>query len=62
MPTASVIAVGLACALAFERADPATIDEESARRWTRRSRWRIPLDLVTCGAMLMAFAAAARLA
>ncbi len=49
-------------ALAFERADPATIEEHAARRWTRRSRWRMPLDLVTCAALLMAFAAAARLA
>ena len=48
-------------ALAFERMDPATITEEAARRWTRRSLWRLPLDLVTCGAMLAAFAAAARL-
>jgi hypothetical protein len=49
-------------ALAFERANPTMIEEEAALRWTRRSRWRMPLDLVTCGAMLMAFAAAARLA
>lgn len=49
-------------ALAFERADPATIDEGAARRWTRRSRVRMPLDLVTCGSMLAAFATAARLA
>jgi len=49
-------------ALEFERADPATIAEETARRWTGRSRWRMPLDLVTCVAMLMAFAFAARLA
>jgi hypothetical protein len=48
-------------ALAFERADPTTIQEETARRWTHRSRWRFPLDLVTCGAMFMAFAVAARL-
>lgn len=48
-------------ALAFERADPASISEGAARAWTRRSRLRLPLDLVTCGAMLTAFAAAARL-
>jgi hypothetical protein len=45
-------------ALAFERTDPATITESAARRWTRRSLWRLPLDLVTCAAMLTAFAAA----
>ena len=49
-------------ALAFEQADPATIAEDAARAWTRRSRLRMPLDLVTCGAMLAAFAAAVRLA
>mgnify|MGYP001030716072 CR=1 FL=1 len=49
-------------ALAFERADPRTITEEAARRWARRSLWRLPLDLVTCVAMLGAFATAARLA
>jgi len=48
-------------ALAFERADPATVSEGQALAWTRRSRLRLPLDLITCGAMLMAFAAAARL-
>jgi hypothetical protein len=47
-------------ALRFERADPATITEREARRWTRRSLWRLPLDIMTCGAMLTAFAAAAR--
>jgi hypothetical protein len=46
-------------ALAFERADPAAVDEQRARRWTRRSLGRLPLDLVTCTAMLTAFAAAA---
>ena len=49
-------------ALAFERADPATTAEDDARRWTRRSLLRLPLDVVTCVAMLAAFAAAARLA
>jgi hypothetical protein len=48
--------------LAFERANSATITEDAARRWTRRSLWRLPLDMVTCVAMLAAFAAAARLA
>jgi hypothetical protein len=37
-------------ALAFERAE--ATDEGAARAWTRRSLWRLPLDLVTCGAML----------
>ena len=44
-------------ALAFERTDPATITEAAARAWVRRSLWRLPLDLVTCVAMLAAFAA-----
>ena len=43
-------------ALAFEKADPATVTEEAARRWARRSFLRLPLDLVTCTAMLLAFA------
>lgn len=46
-------------ALAFERAE--TVSESAARRWARRSLWRLPLDLVTCGAMLTALVAAARL-
>jgi hypothetical protein len=48
-------------ALAFERADPATITEAAARAWARKSLGRLPLDLVTCGAMLAALTAAARL-
>jgi len=48
-------------ALAFERADPSTITEVAAQRWSRRSLGRLPLDLVTCGAMLAALLAAARL-
>ncbi len=47
-------------ALAFERKDPVTITEEEARSWTRRSLGRFPLDFITWGAMLAAFAAAAR--
>jgi hypothetical protein len=47
-------------ALAFERADPATIDSRAARRWSRRSLARLPLDVVTCGAMLTALLATAR--
>ncbi len=49
-------------ALAFERAEPATLTEEAARRWTRRSLWRMPLDVLTCAAMLGALVGAARLA
>lgn len=48
-------------ALAFERAEPGTITEAAARAWTARSRLRLLLDFVTCGAMLSALAAAARL-
>ncbi|HEY8554689.1 MAG TPA: hypothetical protein VIL43_09150 [Burkholderiales bacterium] len=48
-------------ALAFEGADPARFDADAARRWTRRSLGRLPLDLVTGGAMLVALVAAARL-
>ena len=47
-------------ALAFEKADPASVDPLAARRWSRRSLGRLPLDLVTCGAMLTAFLAVAR--
>ena len=48
-------------ALAFERAEAGTIDEQAARRWTRRSRGRFVLELITCGAMLASLVAAARL-
>ena len=48
-------------ALAFERADPATVPEAEARRWSRRSLGRLPLDLVTCGAIFVALISAARL-
>lgn len=44
-------------ARAFEKADPATVDETAAVRWTRRSLLRLPLDLITCAAMLAALAA-----
>ena len=46
--------------LAFERAEPGTVDETSARAWTRRSLLRLPLDVATCFAMLSGFAAAVR--
>jgi hypothetical protein len=47
-------------ALTFERADPTTIDAAAARRWSRRSLGRLPLDLVTCCAMVAALLAVAR--
>ena len=47
-------------ALAFERAEPGTIEEGAARKWSHRSMLRLPLDLITCFAMLEAFAAAVR--
>jgi hypothetical protein len=47
-------------AVAFEKADPTTIDIGAARRWSRRSLARLPLDLVTCGAMVTALLAVAR--
>lgn len=43
-------------AVAFEKADPAAVDEAAAVRWTRRSLLRLPLDLITCIAMLVALA------
>jgi len=39
-------------ALAFEKA--ATVDETAARKWSRRSRFRFPLDLCTCISLLAA--------
>jgi hypothetical protein len=47
-------------ALSFERAKPGTIDEAEARCWTQRSLGRLPLDIVTCTAMLAAFAMLAK--
>jgi hypothetical protein len=47
-------------ALALEQAAPDTITEAAARRWTHRSRLRLVLDLVTCGALVMALVEAAR--
>ena len=47
-------------ALAFERADPASIELRAAKRWVERSLGRLPLDLVTCSAMIAALAAVAR--
>jgi len=45
-------------ALAFERAE--SVDEQAARAWSRRSKLRFPLDLVTCGSFLAALFAACR--
>ncbi len=42
----------------FERKDPADVDEAAAVRWTRRNLLRVPLLLVTSGAMLAALALA----
>jgi hypothetical protein len=46
-------------ALAFERAKPGDFNETTARAWTRLSLLRLPLDVITCVSMLMAFATAA---
>jgi hypothetical protein len=48
-------------ALAFERKDPASIDVTEARRWTQRSLGRLPLDCVTCSAMMTAVVLLSRL-
>ena len=45
-------------AVAFEKSDPAAVDEADAVSWTRRSLLRLPLDLVTCLATLAALAIA----
>jgi len=45
-------------AVAFEKADPATIDRATATRWTHRSLLRLPLDLITCVAALTALVSA----
>ena len=47
-------------ALAFETADPTSVDVRSARRWSRRSLARLPLDVVTCTAMVVSLLAAVR--
>ncbi len=49
-------------ALAFEKAEPGGVSEAAARAWATRSRLRLPLDLVTCGALLWALVLAARTA
>lgn len=45
-------------AVAFEKADPVDVDEGAAVRWTRRSMLRLPLDAITCAAMLTALVVA----
>jgi hypothetical protein len=45
-------------ALRFERGDPA-LDRKEALRWTEASRWRLVLDLMVGGAMMMALVQAA---
>jgi hypothetical protein len=47
-------------ALAFERMAPTASAGEAARAWTRCSRGRLPLDLVTSGTMLAALVALAQ--
>jgi hypothetical protein len=46
-------------AVAFEKTDPAVIERAAAIRWTRRSLLRLPLDIVTCAATLVALVVAA---
>jgi hypothetical protein len=46
-------------AVAFEKTDPAVIDRTDAVRWTHRSLLRLPLDIVTCAAALVALVVAA---
>ena len=45
-------------ALAFEKA--VTVDEVAARKWSRRSKFRFPLDLCTCGSLLAALSIVCR--
>ena len=47
-------------ALAFERADPGSIMEIAARKWTHRSILRLPLEMLASGAMMAAFVGLAR--
>ena len=43
-------------AVEFEKTDPAAVDEAAAVSWTRRSLLRLPLDFITCVALLWALA------
>jgi len=45
-------------ALAFEKAE--TVDEAAARKWSRRSIFRFPLDVFTCCSLFAALMAACR--
>jgi hypothetical protein len=45
--------------VAFEKTDPAVVDEAAAVRWTRRSLLRLPLEVISCVAMLAALVSAA---
>ena len=45
-------------ALGFERGEAAAVSEESIKDWVRRSKWRLPLDWATCGALLVALSQA----
>ena len=47
-------------ALAFEKAQPGSITDRSARKWTHRSLFRLPLELLACGAMFAALAGLAQ--
>jgi hypothetical protein len=42
----------------FERTAPSAIDQAAAIRWTRRSRFRLPFELVVCAAMLVGLVSA----
>jgi hypothetical protein len=48
-------------AIAFERAEPGSITEEAARRWTRRSWFRLPVEMLSCGATIAAVVRVARM-
>ena len=48
-------------ALAFEKATCSPETETAASWWARRSLGRFPLDVIACGAMLVATIAAARI-
>ena len=48
-------------AIAFERAEPGSITEVAARKWTRRSVFRLPLEVVSCGAMIAALVRVVRM-
>jgi hypothetical protein len=45
--------------VAFQKADPAVVERDAAVRWTRRSLLRLPIDVVTCVAALVALVVAA---